>query len=406
MTIPKEETTDSEAQGDENAMIYMDNAATTRISTRVLGAMMPYLTENYGNPSSVYELGMKSYTAISTARKQIADSIGAEPNEIFFTSGGTESDNWAIKGTCETFLLHRGETPHIISSVVEHHAVLEPCHHVGKMYGVHSTFIGVDREGIVDVEQLEQSIQPNTKLISVMMANNEIGTIQPIKEIGEIARKNHIIFHVDAVQAYGQIPIDVKRLGIDMMSVSGHKVHAPKGTGFLYVRKGSLPIEKLMHGGGQERAKRAGTENVPGIAGLGMAAEQITDNFSAGDIKNKEIAKMRDHIIHRLLDEVDGVRVNGSMIHRLPNNISLLFDNVVGETLVLALSLRGICVSSGSACTSGSLDPSHVLTAIGRTDEEAHEALRITLSMYNTMEEADIVVDAIKEEVQRLRRFC
>ena len=375
--------------------IYLDNAATTKTAPEVVEAMLPYFSEHYGNPSSIYSLGTESKRAVSTVREQIAESIGAAANEIYFTAGGTESDNWAIKATAEAYA-QKGK--HIITSAIEHHAVLHTCEYLEKR-GFEVTYVGVDENGILKLDELEKAIRPDTILISVMFANNEIGTIQPIKEIGRIAKEHGILFHTDAVQAYGQLPINVDEYQIDMLSASAHKLNGPKGIGFLYIRKG-LKTRSFIHGGAQERSRRAGTENVPGIVGLGAASERA---FARMEEKTKKEIELRDYLIRRIEEEVPYCRLNGDRTRRLPNNVNFSFRFVEGESLLIMLDMRGICASSGSACTSGSLDPSHVLLAIGLPHEIAHGSLRLTLSEENTKEELDTTVEAIKEIVARLR---
>lgn len=376
-------------------LIYLDNAATTKTAKEVVDAMLPYFSEYYGNPSTIYGLGAKSKEAVTDAREAIAQSLGTQTNEIYFTAGGSESDNWALKATAEAY---EGKGKHIITSKIEHHAILHTCEYLEKR-GFEITYIGVDEDGILKLDELRAAIRPDTILISVMFANNEIGTIQPIREIGEIAKEHGILFHTDAVQAYGQLPINVDEYHIDMLSASGHKLNGPKGIGFLYIRKG-VKIRSFVHGGGQERSRRAGTENVPGIVGLGAAvkrAVRIMEEKTA-----KEIA-LRDALIERISKEVPYCRLNGDRTRRLPNNVNFSFRFVEGESLLIMLDMEGICASSGSACTSGSLDPSHVLLAIGLPHEIAHGSLRLTLSEETTMEEIDTVVEAVKKIVERLR---
>ena len=376
-------------------LIYLDNAATTKTSEEVVAAMLPYFTEYYGNPSSVYEFASESKKAVSNARKTIAETLGAQENEIYFTAGGSEADNWALKATAEAY---QSKGKHIITTKIEHHAILHTAEYLEKR-GFEITYIGVDENGVVKVDELEKAIRPDTILISVMFANNEIGTIQPIKEIGEIAKKHGVLFHTDAVQAYGQLPINVDELHIDMLSSSGHKLNGPKGIGFLYIRKG-VKIRSFVHGGAQERKRRAGTENVPGIVGYGKAAEIAAKTMKERTAKEIEL---RDHLIDRVLAEVPYTRLNGHRTNRLPNNANFSFQFVEGESLLILLDNNGICGSSGSACTSGSLDPSHVLLAIGLPHEIAHGSLRLTLSHENTMEEAAFVVEELKRIVDRLR---
>lgn len=376
-------------------LIYLDNAATTKTSEEVVAAMLPYFTEYYGNPSSVYEFASESKKAVSNARRTIAETLGAQENEIYFTAGGSEADNWALKATAEAY---QSKGKHIITTKIEHHAILHTAEYLEKR-GFEITYIGVDENGVIKVDELEKAIRPDTILISVMFANNEIGTIQPIKEIGEIAKKHGVLFHTDAVQAYGQLPINVDELHIDMLSSSGHKLNGPKGIGFLYIRKG-VKIRSFVHGGAQERKRRAGTENVPGIVGYGKAAEIAAKTMKERTAKEIEL---RDHLIDRVLAEVPYTRLNGHRTNRLPNNANFSFQFVEGESLLILLDNNGICASSGSACTSGSLDPSHVLLAIGLPHEIAHGSLRLTLSAETTMEDIDFVVDCIKQIIERLR---
>lgn len=377
--------------------IYLDNAATTRTSQAVVDAMMPYFNQYYGNPSSVYSFSNYGKEAMAKARKQIADVLGVNPEEIYFTAGGSESDNWALIATAEAY---QDKGKHIITSKIEHHAVLHACQYLEKR-GFEVTYLDVDENGTVDLEQLKSAIRPDTILISIMFANNEIGTIQPVKEIGEIAKAHNVLFHTDAVQAFGHIPIQADELNIDMLSASGHKFNGPKGIGFLYIRKG-IKTKSFIHGGAQERKRRAGTENLPGIVGIGEAARLAAESLK--ERQEKEI-RMRDYLINRITAEVPYVRLNGHRINRLPNNVNLSFQFIEGESLLIMLDMAGICGSSGSACTSGSLDPSHVLLAIGLPHEIAHGSLRLTLSEENTMEEMDYVVEKIKEIVARLREM-
>lgn len=378
-------------------IIYLDNAATTRTSPQVVKAMLPYFTEKYGNASSIYQMGAESKQAITRSRDIIAESLHAKPEEIYFTAGGSESDNWALIAAAESY----GEKgKHIITSKIEHHAILHTCQYLEKR-GYEITYLDVDEDGMIKLEDLKKAIRPDTILISVMYANNEIGTIQPIAEISRIARENGILFHTDAVQAYGHVPIDVDELSIDMLSASGHKFNGPKGVGFLYIRKG-VKIRAFIHGGAQERNRRAGTENVPGIVGLGAAAECA---FAQMDERIEKVSKLRDYLIERIEKEIPYCRLNGDRIKRLPNNVNFSFRFIEGESLLIMLDMKGICASSGSACTSGSLDPSHVLLAIGLPHEIAHGSLRLTLSEENTMEEMDYVIDAIKGVVDRLRQM-
>lgn len=363
-------------------LIYLDNAATTKTSESVLQAMLPYFTECYGNASSIYSIGTKSKEAITKSRETIAATLGAKPEEIYFTAGGSESDNWALKATAEAY---ESKGKHIITSKIEHHAILHTCEYLEKR-GYEVTYIDVDENGTVKLDQLEKAIRPDTILISIMYANNEIGTIQPIKEIGEIAKKHGVLFHTDAVQAYGQLPINVDECHIDMLSSSGHKLNGPKGIGFLYIRKG-VKIRSFIHGGAQERKRRAGTENVPGIVGYGKAAQEAVDSMKERTAKE---AELRDYLIDRVLAEIPYTRLNGHRTNRLPNNANFSFQFIEGESLLIMLDMEGICGSSGSACTSGSLDPSHVLMAIGLPHEIAHGSLRLTLGADTTKE--DIVL--------------
>ncbi|MBR1865073.1 MAG: cysteine desulfurase NifS, partial [Lachnospiraceae bacterium] len=341
---------------EEKRFIYLDHAATTAARPEVVDAMLPYFTENFGNPSSVYTFSQKNKAVITQCRETIAKSLGAKSNEVYFTAGGSESDNWALKAAAEAYA-DKGK--HVITTKIEHHAILHTAQYL-ESKGYEVTYLDVDENGVVKLEQLKQAIRPDTILISVMFANNEIGTIQPIKEIGEIAKEHGIVFHTDAVQAYGQVPIDVDDLHIDMLSASGHKLNGPKGIGFLYIRTG-LKLRSFIHGGAQERSRRAGTENVTGIVGLAKAVEIAFDTMEE---RTRKECEMRDYLIDRLLAEVPYVRLNGDRTRRLPNNVNLSFQFIEGESLLIMLDMAGICASSGSACTSGSLDPSHVLLAI------------------------------------------
>lgn len=376
-------------------LIYLDNAATTKTAPEVMEAMIPYFTEYYGNPSSVYEFAGISKKALDTSRETIAKALHANDNEIYFTAGGSEADNWALKATAEAYA-NKGK--HIITTKIEHHAILHTGEYLEKQ-GYEVTYLDVDEFGVVKLDQLKKAIRPDTILISVMFANNEIGTIQPIKEIGEIAREHGILFHTDAVQAFGQVPIDVDEYHIDMLSASGHKLNGPKGIGFLYIRKG-VKIRSFVHGGAQERKRRAGTENVPGIVGLGKAVELAVRTMENRTAQEKEL---RDYLIDRVLKEVPYTRLNGHRTSRLPNNANFSFQFVEGESLLIMLDMDGICGSSGSACTSGSLDPSHVLLAIGLPHEIAHGSLRLTLSAETTKDDIDFVVESIKKIVTKLR---
>lgn len=378
-------------------LIYLDNAATTKTAPEVVEAMLPYFTEHYGNPSSIYGFAAANKEVITGYREKIARVLGAKQEEIYFTAGGSESDNWALIATAEAYA---GKGKHIITSKIEHHAILHTCEYLEKR-GYDVTYLDVDENGVVSLDQLRASIREDTILISIMFANNEIGTLQPIGEIGEIAHEHGILFHTDAVQAFGQIPIDVDRLHIDMLSASGHKLNGPKGIGFLYIRKG-VKIRSFIHGGAQERKRRAGTENVPGIVGIGVAAERAARTMEERTKKEKEI---RDHMISRIESEIPYCRLNGHRTSRLPNNVNFSFRFVEGESLLIMLDMNGICASSGSACTSGSLDPSHVLLAIGLPHEIAHGSLRMTLGEDITKEDVDYVVDTLKEIVQNLRNM-
>lgn len=378
-------------------LLYLDNAATTKTAPEVVDAMLPYFTEHYGNPSSVYSFSSGNKEMISKQREAIADTLGASANEIYFTAGGSESDNWALKATAEAYA---GKGNHIITTKIEHHAILHTAQYLEKR-GFEVTYVDVDEDGKVKLDELKAAIRPTTILISVMFANNEIGTIQPIKEIGEIAKEHGILFHTDAVQAYGQLPINVDECHIDMLSASGHKFNGPKGIGFLYIRKG-VKIRSFVHGGAQERKRRAGTENVPGIVGIGTAAKR------AANTREERVAReieVRDYLIDRVLKEIPYCRLNGHRTDRLPNNANFSFQFVEGESLLIMLDMKGICASSGSACTSGSLDPSHVLLAIGLPHEIAHGSLRLTINEEITKEDIDYVVDNLKEIVAHLRNM-
>ncbi len=377
-------------------IIYLDNAATTRTAPEVAEAMMPFFTENYGNPSSIYGLAGASKEAAAQSRETIANILGASAKEIYFTGSGTEADNWAIVAAYEAY---KGKGSHIITTKIEHHAVLHTCEYLEKNRGAKVTYLDVDENGIVKLEELEKAITPETILISVMYANNEIGTIQPIREIGMIAREHGVLFHTDAVQAFGQLPINVDEDCIDMLSSSAHKINGPKGIGFLYIRKG-VKIRSFIHGGAQERKRRAGTENVAGIVGYGCAAKRAADSMEARTAKEREL---RDHLIRRIMKEIPYARLNGDPIKRLPNNVNVSLQFIEGESLLIMLDMEGICASSGSACTSGSLDPSHVLLAIGLPHEIAHGSLRFTLGEETTKEDLDYVVDKLKGIVEHLR---
>jgi cysteine desulfurase len=378
-----------------NKLIYLDNAATTKVAPEVFEAMKPYFTEYYGNPSAIYSFADETKKVVDEARSTIAGVIGAKSEEIYFTGGGSESDNWALKATAEAYA-NKGK--HIITSKIEHHAILHTAQWLEKQ-GCEVTYLDVDENGVVDLEQLKASIRPDTILISIMAANNEIGTIQPLKEIGAIAHEHGILFHTDAVQAFAHVPINVDEMNIDMLSASGHKINGPKGIGIMYIRKG-VRIRSFIHGGAQERSRRAGTHNVPGIVGIAKAAE-----ISAAEMEKRTAyeTKLRDHLIERVLTEIPYSRLNGHRIDRLPNNANFCFRFIEGESMLILLDQNGICGSSGSACTSGSLDPSHVLLAIGLPHEIAHGSLRLTLSDETTMEEIDFTVDKLKEIIERLR---
>lgn len=379
----------------EKRFIYADNAATTAVSEKVLNAMLPHFTKAYGNASSIYKLGRDAQRDIEEARAKVAKALGADPKEIFFTSCGSESDNWAIKGVAEN-MAKRGKK-HIITSVFEHHAVLHTCEYLEK-HGFEVTYVPVSSDGFVNPEDIKNAIRPNTALVTIMYANNEIGTIQPIEEIAKICKEKKVIFHTDAVQAVGHIDIDVKKQGIDMLSLSGHKIHAQKGIGALYVRKG-IVLPNLIHGGGQERGKRAGTENVPAIVGLGVAIEEATKNISE---KNSKILPRRNKLIDGIL-KLPYTRLNGDREKRLPGNLNISIEGIEGESLLLMLDMNGICASSGSACTSGSLDPSHVLLAIGLKHEVAHGSLRLSIEDDVTDEDVDYILEVIPKVVERLR---
>ena len=381
----------------EKKLIYMDNAATTPVKPEVLDAMLPYFTEKFGNPSSIYSISSENKKAITDAREVIAKTINTTPENIYFTAGGSESDNWALKATADAYA---SKGKHIITTKIEHHAILHTCEYL-ETKGFEITYLDVDENGLVKLDELTAAIRPDTILISVMFANNEIGTIEPIAEIGKIAHEHGVLFHTDAVQAYTQVPIDVEAMNIDMMSTSGHKINGPKGIGFLYIRKG-VKIKSFIHGGAQERHRRAGTENVTGIIGLANAAEIATANMKE---RTAEEIKVRDHLIERIEKEIPYAKLNGDRVKRLPNNVNFSFQFVEGESMLILLDSKGICASSGSACTSGSLDPSHVLLAIGLPHEIAHGSLRLTISDQITMEDADYVVDNLKEIVNHLREM-
>lgn len=377
--------------------LYLDNAATTKTAPEVLEAMLPYFTEKFGNPSSVYTFAAGNKEVVDIQRDRIATTLGAKSNEIYFTAGGSEADNWALKATAEAY---RDKGNHIITTKIEHHAILHTAQYLEKN-GYEVTYLDVDEDGKVRLEDLKKAIRPETILISVMFANNEIGTIEPIKEIGQIAHERGILFHTDAVQAYGQLPINVDECQIDMLSASGHKLNGPKGIGFLYIRKG-VKIRSFIHGGAQERKRRAGTENVPGIVGMGTAAKRAADTREERTANEVEV---RDYLIDRVLKEIPYSRLNGHRTDRLPNNANFSFRFIEGESLLIMLDGKGICASSGSACTSGSLDPSHVLLAIGLPHEIAHGSLRLTINEEITKEDIDYVVENLKAIIERLRNM-
>lgn len=377
--------------------IYFDHSATTKIKKEVLDSMLPYLKEQYGNPSSIYSLGRESKKAIENARKQVADAIKAQTDEIYFTSSGTESDNWAIKGIAYA---NKQKGKHIITSSIEHHAVLHTCEFL-KNEGFEITYIPVDRDGIVKINELKRAIKSDTILISIMLANNEIGTIQPIKEISSIAKKHKIYLHTDAVQAIGNIPVDVNKLGVDLLSLSGHKIYGPKGVGVLYIKKGTK-ISPFIHGGGQEKGKRAGTENVPNIVGIGKAIELVTKDISSTSI---HLEKLRNNTIEEILKVIPHSRLNGHRKKRLPGNVNISFEYVEGESILLMLDSKGIFASTGSACTSGTLDPSHVLLAIGLPHEIAHGSLRLSFGPENTQEEIDYLLKVLPPIIEKLRNM-
>ncbi|MCL2592516.1 MAG: cysteine desulfurase NifS [Defluviitaleaceae bacterium] len=377
--------------------IYFDNAATTRIREEVLREMVTNLADVYGNPSSVYKTGREARALLDKARVQVANILRADASEIFFTGSGTEADNWAIRGIAKSY---KDKGNHIITSNIEHHAVLHTCEYLEKN-GYEVTYLPVNSDGIVEIEDLKKAIRPETILITIMFANNEIGTIQPITEIGKVAKENGIIFHTDAVQAVGADEIDVNAMNIDLLALSAHKLHGPKGVGALYVRKG-VKLEPFIHGGKQEAGKRAGTENVAGIAALGHAVELLQNEMQE---KNEKVLNLRNMIIDELLEKIPYSRLNGSREHRLPGNINISFEFIEGESMLLLLDMKGIAASSGSACTSGSLDPSHVLLALGLSHEIAHGSLRISIGMYNTEEEAKILITELEAIVKRLREM-
>lgn len=378
-------------------IIYLDNAATTKTAPEVVEAMLPYFTEYYGNASTVYAFGEESKKAVTYARDIIADAISAKSEEIYFTAGGSESDNWALKAAAEAY---KSKGNHIITSKIEHHAILHTCDYL-EQEGYEVTYLDVDENGFISLEELEKAIRPTTILISIMFANNEIGTIEPVAEIGRIAHEHGVLFHTDAVQAFGQVPIDVDAMNIDMLSSSGHKLNGPKGIGFLYIRKG-VKIRSFIHGGAQERKRRAGTENVPGIVGYGKAVELALADLEE---RTKKEAELRDYLLGRLEKEIPYAKVNGDRVKRLPNNANICFRFIEGESMLIMLNMKGICASSGSACTSGSLDPSHVLLAIGLPHEIAHGSLRLTLGKDTTKEDIDLTIEELKKIVSHLREM-
>lgn len=376
---------------------YFDNAATTPVRPEVAKEVLPYFTESYGNPSSIYKIAQKNKIAVEHGREQVANAIGADTNEIYFTAGGSEADNWAIKGVAESY---GSKGKHIITSCIEHHAVLHTCEYL-ETKGYEVTYLPVDEYGMISLDDLKKAIRKDTILITIMFANNEIGTIQPIAEIGKIAHENGIIFHTDAVQAVGHIEIDVKAMNIDMLSMSGHKFYGPKGIGALYIKKG-IKLNPLIHGGAQERRRRAGTENVPGIVGIGLAAELATKEL---DTEIPRLTSLRDKLIKGILDKVPYARLNGHPTKRLPGNVNISFEFIEGESILLLLDHKNICASSGSACTSGSLDPSHVLLAIGLPHEKAHGSVRLSMGHFTTEEQVDYVIQELPQIVERLRQM-
>lgn len=377
--------------------IYMDNAATTPVKKEVLDEMIPFFTERYGNPSSIYSLANMSKKAVEDSREKIGKAIGGNQREIYFTGSGSEADNWAIKGIAYA---NKDKGNHIITTKIEHHAVLHTCQYL-ETKGFEVTYLDVDDYGLIDLKDLKDAITEKTILVSVMFANNEIGTIQPIKEIGKIAKENNIYFHTDAVQAIGHVKIDVNELNIDLLSMAGHKFYGPKGIGALYIRQGTK-IDSLISGGGQERNKRAGTENVPAIVGMGKAIELAYENFEE---RNENLRQLRDYLIEKVKSNIDYIKLNGHPTKRLSNNVNISFKFIEGESLLLSLDIVGVAASSGSACTSGTLDPSHVLLAIGLPHEIAHGSLRLTLGDFNTKEEIDYIVDKLVGIVDRLRQM-
>ena len=396
--------------GDKPEFIYLDNAATTRTLPEAVSVMLPFFTETYGNASAVYEAGQLCRSAVMRSRKTIADLIGADRDEIYFTSGGSEADNWALKGVFELALdKGREKPPHIITTAIEHHAVLHTCEWLQKM-GADVTFIQPDKEGFINPEDVERAIRKETVLISVMLANNEIGTIEPIARIGQIAHDHGILFHTDAVQAYGQIPVSVRDMYIDLLSASSHKLYGPKGVGFLYIRRG-IQLPALIHGGGQERGKRAGTENVPGIVGFAKAAEAAGGQM---EDRMKQERRLRSQLIRQVMDRIPGTLLNGPAaaenerfpeLRRLPGNANFCFEGVDGEALLALLDMQGICASSGSACSAGSLDPSHVLLAVGRNHAQARSSVRFSIGAFNTEEEITQTARILEQDVRKLRAY-
>lgn len=377
---------------------YMDYSATTYVKPEVLDAMMPFFTEKFGNPSSFYGISRETKMAIDNARSQVAKALNCDPNEVYFTGGGSEADNWAIKGIATA---HMKKGNHIITTKIEHHAVLHTCEFLEK-FGFQVTYLDVNEEGFIDLKQLEEAITDKTILVSIMFANNEIGTIQPIKEIGALCREKKVLFHTDAVQAVGSVPVDVKEMNIDLLSLAGHKLYGPKGIGALYIRKG-IRIDNLIHGGGQERGRRAGTENIPGVVGLGKAIELATENLEEN---RKRLTVLRDKLIDGILERIPYARLNGPRgDKRLPGNSNISFEFIEGESILLSLDFEGICASSGSACTSGSLDPSHVLLAIGLPHEKAHGSLRTTLGAASTEEDVEKLLKELPPIIERLRNM-
>ena len=377
---------------------YMDYSATTYVKPEVLDAMMPFFTEKFGNPSSFYGISRETKMAIDNARAQVAKAINCDPNEVYFTGGGSEADNWAIKGIAKK---KKKKGNHIITTKIEHHAVLHTCEFLEK-FGFEVTYLDVNEEGFVDLKQLEEAITDKTILVSIMFANNEIGTIQPIKEIGALCREKKVLFHTDAVQAVGSVPVDVKEMNIDLLSLAGHKLYGPKGIGALYIRRG-IRIDNLIHGGGQERGRRAGTENIPGVVGLGKAIELATENIEENRAR---LTVLRDKLIDGILERIPYARLNGPRgDKRLPGNSNISFEFIEGESILLSLDFEGICASSGSACTSGSLDPSHVLLAIGLPHEKAHGSLRTTLGAASTEEDVEKLLNELPPIIERLRNM-